>query len=74
MHRETSGVLSPSRNPQAVVEMSYYQRRRAEILGSRKRRPRSCDVLRADRARVSLRMQLLNQRRALRRLEAAWAQ
>lgn len=53
--------------------MSYYERRRSEILGSRKRRPRACDVFRAERARIAQRMALLNQRRALKRLEAAWA-
>ena len=59
-------------NPLRVVEMTYFQRRRAEILGPRKRRVRTCDVRRWEDQRVAHRMALLNQLRALRRLERAW--
>ena len=46
--------------------MTYYQQRRAELLGSRKRKPRRCDVLRRmalERKRAAVR-QGTNQYRA----------
>lgn len=51
--------------------MTYFQRRRAEILGPRKRRPRRCDLRRQEERRVAQRMALLSQQRAARRLVRA---
>ncbi len=53
--------------------MSYFARRRAEILGGRSRRKRRCDVRREEQRRVQAPMALLAQRRAAMRLWMVWA-
>ena len=52
--------------------MNYYQKRRAEILGSRKRKPRRCDVAKQAQAIVSNWAKIREQLKAIRRLEAVW--
>lgn len=51
--------------------MSYYHARRAEILGSRKRRPRRCDVLRWLEIKASQLARVRHMRRAANRLSRA---
>ena len=52
--------------------LNYFQKRRAEILGSRKRKPRRCDVAKQAIACASNRTKLREQLKAIRRLEAVW--
>lgn len=53
-----------------TAQHRHYQRRRAEILGSRKRKPRRCDLARQRKARYAMTTKLRAQLRAARRLEA----
>jgi hypothetical protein len=52
--------------------MTYYVRRRMELLGSRKRKPRRCDVARRAAARRSERVRAGRTKAALNALERAW--
>lgn len=52
--------------------MTHFQKRRAEILGKRKRKPRACDVARQEGRRYQAAMALRRQKYAIRRLELVW--
>lgn len=54
-------------------EVTYFQKRRAEILGRRKRKPRRCDLQRQEQARRERASQHRRQIYAARRLQGVWA-
>ncbi len=51
--------------------MSHYERRRAEILGGRKRKPRRCDLARIEAKRAVEQTRAARMKRAALRLQAA---
>lgn len=53
--------------------MTYFQKRRAEILGPRKRKPRRCDLARMEAKRAEDKMRLARMTRAALRLESIFA-